>query len=78
MAKRIKHLEQKLKHNCPSCQATYTLLETHLTKKDSQCHTNCKKLWEKTLIKFCQEKVLGSELAEGQEEQNKENHGNNR
>jgi len=32
--KRIKKLEKKIRHNCPTCQATYTLLETHLAKKE--------------------------------------------
>ena len=65
MVKRIKSLEKKLKHNCTHCLSTYTLLETHLSKKDlSKCPTNCLKAWETTLHKYCQEKVLGQELTE--------------
>ena len=69
--KRIKQIEKKLRHNCPSCLSTYTLLETHLTKKDlTKCPTNCQKTWQNILNKHCQEKVLGAELEDNQEEQN--------
>jgi len=61
--KRIKKLERKLKHNCPTCQATYTWLETHLARKDNPaCPANCLQIWETMLLKHCQEKVLGQEL----------------
>ena len=73
MVRRIKSLEKKLKHNCTHCLSTYTLLETHLTKKDlSKCPANCLKTWEAILHKYCQEKVLGQELQE-----NNEDHGSN-
>ena len=73
MVKRNKTYMAKLRHNCPSCQSVYTLLETHLTRKDiSTCQINCLKTWENILTKLCQEKVLGAEL-----EENKENHGSN-
>lgn len=63
----------KLRHNCPSYQSTYTLLETHLTRKDlTNCSANCKENWEKIIHKYCQEKVLGSEL-----EENRNDHGSN-
>ena len=67
--KRIKKYEHKLRHNCPTCQATYTLLETHLTKKDPTiCPNNCQKIWEEIIFKHCREKVLSQEL----EQENKE------
>ena len=70
MVKRNKSLENKLRHNCPTCQSSYTLLETHLTRKDNQsCPTNCRKVWEAIIHKYCQEKVLGAELAENQKEE---------
>jgi len=63
--KRIKTLERKLRHNCSFCQATYTLLETHLTKKDNpSCPANCLQIWEAIILKHCQEKVLGAEVIE--------------
>ncbi len=69
MVKRIKSLEKKLKHNCTHCLSTYTLLETHLTKKDlSKCPTECRKVWETIIHKYCQEKVLGQELQENNED----------
>ena len=72
MTKRNKTFMTKIRHNCPSCQSTYTLLETHLTKhltkKDiSNCQTNCPKVWEKIIHKYCQEKVLGQELEENKD-----------
>ena len=76
MARRIKATEKRLRHNCPTYQSTYTLLETHLTRKDNNsCSANCKEVWEKIMAKYCQEKVLGQQL---QEEQLPENdHGSN-
>ncbi|CAI2162256.1 13537_t:CDS:2 [Funneliformis geosporum] len=51
---------------------SYTLLETHLTRKDNQsCLVNCKQTWESIIHKYCQEKVLGQELE--QEQKDKEN-----
>lgn len=53
----------KIRHNCSSCQSSYTLLETHLTRKDlTTCPINCRKTWEQIITKYCQEKVLSSEL----------------
>lgn len=73
--KRIRSTEKRIRHNCPSCQATYTLLETHLTRKDNQnCPTNCRQVWEKIIHKYCQEKVLGQEL---EQEQENNDHGSN-
>ena len=68
MVRRNKTTEKRLRHNCPSCQSTYTLLETHLTKKDNQtCPTNCQKTWQTIIHKYCQEKVLGAELEENKD-----------
>lgn len=75
--KRIKSTEKILRHNCPTCSATYTLLETHLTQKDlTICQANCLKVWKEILNRHCQEKILGQELEESQEE-NQNNHGKN-
>jgi len=66
--KRIRKLEKKIRHNCPSCQTVYTLLETHLTKKDhSKCPADCGKVWEELLNKHYQEKILGQELKQENE-----------
>ena len=63
---------KKIRHSCPSCSSLYTLLETHLTRKDlTNCSANCKEVWETIIYKYCQEKVLGQEL-----EENKENRAN--
>jgi len=68
MVRRNKTTEKRLRHNCPTCQASYTLLETHLTKKDlANCPTNCQKTWQAIIHKYCQEKVLGAELEQEQE-----------
>ena len=65
--KRIKSLEKKLRHNCPSCQSSYTLLETWLQRKDNQnCQINCSQTWQEIIHKYCQEKVLGQELEQEQ------------
>jgi len=75
MVRKNKTFMAKLRHNCPTCQASYTLLETHLTRKDpTTCQINCKANWEKIIVKFCQEKVLSSEL---EQEQKNNDHGGN-
>ncbi|MCE8163273.1 MAG: hypothetical protein I3273_03780 [Candidatus Moeniiplasma glomeromycotorum] len=77
MAKRNKSYMNKIRHNCPTCQSSYTLLETHLTRKDlTNCQTNCKATWERIIHKYCQEKVLSAELEQEQEKSDK-NHGSN-
>ena len=49
--------------------------QTHLTRKDlTTCQINCKQAWEKIITKFCQEKILGSEL---EREQEKKENGSN-
>ena len=65
--KKNKTYERKLTHNCSSCQASFTLRETHLriSKKGESkyyCADNCVSKWEELLFKQAQEKVLGQEL----------------
>jgi hypothetical protein len=85
MARRNKSYMNKLRHNCPTCQSSYTLLETHLTKKDlTKCPTECLKTWQAIIHKYCQEKVLGEELEQRSlsdfdksDEENSKDHGGN-